>query len=375
MYHIKFFVLVLFIVINTSACYLHHANIQGDAYGAKEFIFGKDPFFQGTLPVRVEFDSSEKAFVKEYLKRKGQNIEVTDNTIESYFSEEIVAKFRNSKYFTHNSSANMKIRIVSSLEEVKSPVISLIAAIGTLGIFPAITRTYGRIQFELYDSSKNKSIRTFKYPIQHRQFLGTSAIILGSLLPLFSDRFDHSTNERNFAIMRVAFQQFENDLMLELDKDKTLLKSFTSESNKIYALIPIKNKSSSLKSSADQLHSALESQFVKAGLNLVERKKLDVLLEEIKFSQTGLTASNRIAFGKLSNADRVILVEDFILKEGQSSNKTEIYFSIRCVDVETGKIIWSKLSKYANSESNSIDWHIGLSAREIMYQLQTQGDI
>ena len=98
-------------------------------------------------------------------------------------------------------------------------------------------------------------------------------------------------------------------------------------------------------------------------------------MEEIKFSQTGLTASNRIAFGKLSNADRVILVEDFILKEGQSSNKTEIYFSIRCVDVETGKIIWSKLSKYANSESNSIDWHIGLSAREIMYQLQTQGDI
>ncbi|WP_167881421.1 CsgG/HfaB family protein [Leptospira biflexa] len=338
-------------------------------------IFGKEPFFKGTLPVRVEFDSSEKAFVKDYLKRKGQNIEVADNTIESYFSEEIVAKFRNSKYFSHNSSANMKIRVVTSLEEVKFPVVSVIAAIGTLGIIPAITRTYGRIQFELFDSSNNKSIRTFKYSIQHRQFLGTSAIFLGSFLPLLSDRFDQSTNERNFAIMRVAFHQFENDLMLELDQDKTLLKKFTSDSNKIYALLPFKENSNSINSVKDQLHSELESQLVKSGLELVERKKLDALLEEIKFSNSGLTASNRITFGKLSNANRIILLEDLVIKDPKNSNQTEIYFTIRCVDVETGKIIWSKLSKYSSSVSKSIDWHIGLSAREMIYQLQTSGEL
>ncbi|PJD99047.1 MAG: hypothetical protein CK427_16510 [Leptospira sp.] len=375
MYLFKNFLLALFVVFIGSNCYLHHANIQGDSYGAKAFIFGKEPFFKGTLPIRVEFDSSEKAFVKEYLKRKGQNIEVNENTIESYFSDEIVAKFRSSKYFTHNSSANMKIRVASSLEEVKAPVVSLVANIGTLGIFPAITRTYGRVQFELYDSSKNKSIRIFKYPIQHREFKGTTSIILGSFLPLFSDRFDHSTNERNFAIMRVAFQQFENDLMHELDKDKTLLTKFTSETDKVYALIPIKSKTISIKSSEEKLHSALESQFVKSGLNLVERKKIDVLLEEIKFSSTGLTASNRIEFGKLSQADRVILVEDLVINEGRNANKTEINYSIRCVEIETGKIIWSKISKYTNSESNSIDWHIGLSARDMIYQLQTSGDI
>lgn len=375
MVQVKKIFLLLVIVSNSFGCYLHHANIQGDSYGAKGLIFGKEPFFNGTLPIRVEFDSSEKAYVREYLKRKGQNIGVADNTIESYFSEEIVAKFRNSKYFTHNSSANMKIRIVSSLEEVKSPVISAIAAIGTLGIIPAITRTYGRIQFELFDSSSSRSIRTFKYSIQHREFFGTSTIILGSFLSLFSERFDHSTNERNFAIMRVAFHQFENDLMLELDQDKTLLKKFTSDSNKIYALLPFKENSNSINSVKDQLHSELESQLVKSGLELVERKKLDALLEEIKFSNSGLTASNRIAFGKLSNANRIILLEDLVVKDPKSSNKTEIYFTIRCVDVESGKIIWSKLSKYSSSESKSIDWHTGHSAREMIYQLQTSGEI
>ncbi|TGM35017.1 hypothetical protein EHQ91_07040 [Leptospira biflexa] len=375
MVQVKIIFLLLVIFSNSFGCYLHHANIQGDSYGAKGLIFGKEPFFKGTLPVRVEFDSSEKAFVKDYLKRKGQNIEVADNTIESYFSEEIVAKFRNSKYFSHNSSANMKIRVVTSLEEVKFPVVSVIAAIGTLGIIPAITRTYGRIQFELFDSSNNKSIRTFKYSIQHRQFLGTSAIFLGSFLPLLSDRFDQSTNERNFAIMRVAFHQFENDLMLELDQDKTLLKKFTSDSNKIYALLPFKENSNSINSVKDQLHSELESQLVKSGLELVERKKLDALLEEIKFSNSGLTASNRITFGKLSNANRIILLEDLVIKDPKNSNQTEIYFTIRCVDVETGKIIWSKLSKYSSSVSKSIDWHIGLSAREMIYQLQTSGEL
>ncbi|TGM01686.1 hypothetical protein [Leptospira jelokensis] len=375
MAQVKKIFLTLFVVCHSFGCYLHHANIQGDSYGAKGLIFGKEPFFKGTLPVRVEFDTSEKAFVKEYLKRKGHNIDVGDNTIESYFSEEIVAKFRNSKYFTHNSSANMKIRVLSSLEEVKFPVISAIAAIGTLGIFPAITRTYGRIQFELFDSSNNKSIRTFKYSVQHREFLGTSAIVLGSFLPLFSERFDHSTNSRNFAIMRVAFHQFENDLMLELDQDKSLLKKFTSDSNKIYALLPFKTNSNSLKSVEDQLHSELESQFVKSGIEMVERKKLDALLEEIKFSNSGLTASNRITFGKLSNANRIILLEDLVIKDPKTSNQTEIYFTIRCVDVESGKIIWSKLSKYSSSQSNSIDWHIGISAREMIYQLQTSGEI
>ncbi|WCL50343.1 CsgG/HfaB family protein [Leptospira sp. GIMC2001] len=369
------YIIGFFILLSTSTCYLHHANIQGDAYGAKSLIFGKGELFNGTLPVRVEFDSSEKAFVKEYLKRKGQNIEVSDNTIESYFSEEIVAKFRNSQYFTHNSSANMKIRVVSSLEEVKSPVISLVAAIGTLGIFPAIKRTYGRVQFELYDSSKNKSIRTFKYPIQHREFLGTSTIILGSILPLLSDRFDHSTNEKNFAIMRVAFQQFENDLMAELNQDKALVKNFTADTNKVYALLPFSKKANSSRSFEDQLHSALESQFVKSGLNMVERKKLDALLNEIKFANTGLTASNRIAFGKLTNADRLILVEDLVFQKPGTTKTTEIFYSIRCVDIETGKILWSKRSNYISAESQSMDWHIGLSARDTLYKLQTSGDI
>ncbi|TGL52289.1 hypothetical protein EHQ59_09565 [Leptospira kemamanensis] len=367
--------LLLLIVTNAFSCHLHHANIQGDAYGAKGMIFGKEPFFQGTLPVRVEFDTSDKAFVRDYLKRKGQNIVVSHDRIDSYFSEEIVAKFRNSKYFTHNPSATMKIRVVSSLEEVKIAVVSLIAAVGTLGIIPAVSRTHGSIQFELFDSSQNKSIRTFKYSIHHREFLGTSTIILGSFLPLFSERFDRSTNERTFAVMRVAFKQFENDLMIELDQDKTLLKRFTADLNKIYALLPFRNKTNSINSYEDQLHSELESQFLKSGIALVERKKQDILLEEIKFSNSGLTDSNRLAFGKLTNANRVIMIEDLVIKEPKTSNYTEILFSIRCVDIESGQIVWSKPSKYVSFESNSLDWHIGMSAREMIYQLQTSGEL
>ncbi|MCC5815983.1 MAG: hypothetical protein JJT78_14615 [Leptospira sp.] len=300
---------------------------------------------------------------------------VTDNMVESYFSEEIVTKFRSSEYFTHNSSANMKIRVNSSLEEVKWPVISLIGSIGTLGLFPSITRTYGRIQFEIYDSKNSKSIKTFKYRVQHRQFLGTSIIIIGAFFPLMSDRFDHSLNARNFAIMRVGFQQFENDLLKELEENKSLLKNFTKDPDKVYALLPFGNKMSQDNSYENQIYTGLESQFIKSGLSIVERKKIQSLLSEIRFSNSGLTTSNRLAFGKFSNAERLIIVSDLDINEPEKKSRTEINFSIRCVEIESGKIIWSRRLSYSNSDQKSMGIHIGLSVRKLINELMTNGEI
>jgi hypothetical protein len=363
-------ILFIFFVSN---CYLHNANVRGDMYGIKRVFDFNQGTLGNTLPIRLKFDNSGKYRAKDYLKRKGQNIEVSQELIESYYSDEIMAQFNSSRYFTINSSANIQVRIISSIEEKKAPVISLVAAIGTLGLFPAITRTYGLVEFDIYDSEKEKVLRVYKYPIQHRQFAGFSSIIFGSFFPLFSDSFDHSTNEKTFVIMRKAFSEFEKDFVYDISKDVKLTGRFFAESPKMHALLPEITKDKKEKDFHDRLHESIRSAIVSKGLPMVERNKIDKIINEIQFSQTGLTESNRLAFGKLLNADRIILISNTTRNSIDSISKFKLNFTITCVETNSGRILWSHQMMYVSNEKKDLDTYLYDVAYNLSMDLRRKG--
>jgi hypothetical protein len=347
--------------------------VEGDMYGMKRVFDFNQASIANALPIRLQFDNSGKYRAKDYLKRKGQNIEVSNELIESYFSDEIIAQFNSSRYFAINSSANVQVRIISSIEEKKAPVISLVAAIGTLGLFPAITRTYGLVEFDIYDSQTEKVLKVYKYPIQHRQFAGFSSIIFGSFFPLFSDSFDHSTNEKTFVIMRKAFSEFEKDFLYDVNKDKKLITRFFADSQKIHALLPERMKDKKEQDFHDRLHESIRGAIVSKGLPLVERNKMDRILNEIKFSQTGLTQSNRVRFGKLLNAERIILISNATGNYLDPKDNFKLNFNISCIETESGRIIWSHQMIYSSQEKKDIDSHLYDISYKLTMDLRRKG--
>jgi hypothetical protein len=354
-------------------CHIHHANVSGDFYGVKNVVSLNSSKEISNLPIKIEFDEKEKQFILAKLAKKGHNNEIHPLIIEGYYSEEIISRFKNSKLFSHNSNANIRIRIYSTIDEVRDPVLSFIPHVLTLGLFPAITRTYGRVEFELFDDSTQSILKTYKYPINHRMFRTPGAFLVGPILAIFSDRFDHSKNERTFAIMRVAFKQFESDLNEELNTDPIILSKFIVQKPSIYALLPIEKTDSIDDEFRSYLYTELESSFVQRGLQMVERKRLDRVFEEIKFSNSGLTENSRTKIGSLLNAERVILLSDLNYKRNDISG-LEIKFSIRCVDVKSGKIFWTKNVNYSGYDSDLI-YHIKSAIYPFISELRDKGDL
>lgn len=355
-----------------SHCYLHHANIAGDGYGIKTIINSQNEIKE-QLPIRIEFDPREKEKIRQYLERKGQNVEISDNLIATYYSEEIISKFKNSKYFVHTPDANIKIKIISSIEEVRVPLFSRIAQIGTLGLYPAITRTYGRVEFNLFDNDRNKIIKTYKYGIEHRQLEAFSSALLGMILPSFSERFDHSQNERTYAVMRVAFNQFNIDLVNELGTNKEILSRFMLSKPTYYALFLEPKEGMQVSKAEELLLSGLETMFIDNKLNLVERKKIKKIIEEIKLSQYGLTDSKRQEFGRLVSADNLIEVSNITINSIEKSKGNKSTFSIRCISVETGKILWSETMLINGNENTSNEDLVKSAIESLVRELQLKG--
>lgn len=375
MKNLKLFnIVIIFLNLN---CYLHHANVSGDLYGAKKIVSLRNTDSISSLPIKLEFDKSNIKVNKEFLYKKGQNKntaeeekEFDSDLMNNYYSDEIFSQFQASKLFYLNRDSDIKIRIDPSLDEVKQPVLSLIPNFFSLGLFPRITRTTGKVNFEIFSVKENKILKVFKYKVNHRIFLSLPSVFLGPILPSFSERFDHSQNNKTFAIMRVAFGQFEEELAETLKQDKTLLAKFSASEPSVYALIPAKTSSPKLNEFSNALYQELESGFLARGMKLAERKNLDKILDEVKFSLSGLTESSRNRVGQLVNVDKLIVITD--LEEDKTINK--IKFQIRSFDVVTGKTLWSYPCEFEAHRKISSQ-NIQSSISETLQTLRNLGEI
>lgn len=371
------FLFLVFLCVPFFRCYLHHANVSGDGFGAKSLINPREYRFHGSVPVRIDFDPSGRETAAQDMHRKGLNVSVALQDVESYYSSEILSQFRKSALFLLNPNAHIQIRIRSSAEEVKPPVLSIIPFIVTIGLFPMIERTNGRVEFELYEEETNKVLKSYKYPIEHRSIFGIAPLLLGPIVPIFSDRFDHSQNKKNFAIMRVAFQQFEQDLKADLGHLKELSAHFTQDEAHRFAFVSLAKTDEPGSQIFTDIYSELEKKFIKHGILLVERNRLDKVLSEIQLSLSGITENSRLKLGKLLEADRLILMDHFeYIPYNRQAYDGKFAFSIRCIDVQTGRIIWAEnVRENLYSEWTDSSYQRERAIRDLIASLRDRGEL
>lgn len=91
---------------------------------------------------------------------------------------------------------------------------------------------------------------------------------------------------------------------------------------------------------------------------LVERAKLSSLvLNELKFQESGLTESDAVRLGKLANARAMMLVQVTDLQSITSGNERSFItftrerarLTMRVIDVETGKLMWLASAEGTNA--------------------------
>ncbi|TGM15661.1 hypothetical protein EHQ81_04510 [Leptospira selangorensis] len=308
------------------------------------------------------------------LHDKGSNQTPTDE-FDGYLSTEIISKFQKSQKFLISSNSNIKIKIVPMVDDVKPPLLTMIGFFFTIGAFPAIYRTYGSVSFELYDQEKHKTIRTYKYSVNHRIIFGLAPILLGPILSTFTDRFDHSTSDKTYSIMRVVFAQFEYDLFKDIRESKELASRFFSTNEYNHALI-VTSKSVKDEPIISSIYSELNKNFIKYGISILERRRLDQVINEIQLSLTGITQGRDYSkLGKLLQADRLILVEDLNITSATTDVSGRINFSIRCVDSDTGKVIWSEKIAESILLSDTVDTVVSYVARKLVQKLKQSGEI
>ncbi|GIX41767.1 MAG: hypothetical protein KatS3mg129_1500 [Leptospiraceae bacterium] len=378
--------ILLFMIFTGNSCYLHYAKIEGDLFGLKN---GKKIQEFNTYPVQVEINFLDSEEIKKILLQMGTSktvLETQQDAIESYRSLEIRNQFLKSRIFNFDPNSNIRIVVKSNVNELRPGGISYVANLGTLGLFPAVHNTFGTIVFEVYDVENDKLLKVYKYPVEHTYFVSWFSAILAPVFQIFSDRFDQSTTSKTFAIMRVAYKQFEQDFIKEAENNSSFKERiYTNPYN--YAIIPVEKKDEVIKQIQNTIIPDLSEAFNRSNYKLIERKHIDKILQEIKFSQSGFTDNTRLRLGQLLEADRLILV-DFgntnLTKNqffGSISYNGILEINLKCIEVNTGKIIWSYsyYNKLQNLNENDLmdllnNPDTGIS-QEIMKNLRFKGII
>ncbi len=118
------------------------------------------------------------------------------------------------------------------------------------------------------------------------------------------------------------------------------------------------------KTVTDNYLNTFETYFLKTGLDIVEREKVEAILREQQFSLSGLTEGNQKKLGKLLNADAIVTgqinnydmlpvsgneptVDGFIYPKDGSRYNGYIALNLKAINVETSALLW-KMNLSAN---------------------------
>ncbi|MCU0822308.1 MAG: CsgG/HfaB family protein [Spirochaetes bacterium] len=158
--------------------------------------------------------------------------------------------------------------------------------------------------------------------------------------------------------------------MIKTDNVVVLSPGIKQVSHRIVAFLPfIYNKADGTapdfqKTVTDNYLNTFETYFLKTGLDIVEREKVEALLKEQQFSMTGLTDNDRKKIGKLLSADAIVTgqinnydmlpvsgneetVNGFIYPKDQNRYNGYIALNLKAINVETSALLW-KMNLSAN---------------------------
>ena len=141
----------------------------------------------------------------------------------------------------------------------------------------------------------------------------------------------------------LGFVQFEQQLAEDL-KDPDFRSLFTlDESEAVYALL--RSSGNVPPEVARTVQYYLEEELDRIGLTLVERNRLDAVIEQQALSQSGLSDREAIRIGRMLSAGYILAPEIIFSRatRGEAGESpASLTVSLRCIDTSNGKILWKQ---------------------------------
>ena len=322
---IRFILTTLFVVCIFINCTLHHYKI-------------------GNQSIQMVESPSKKEKTKLFLERVNppEDNSKKDNSIaQSYNSAAIYSYMRNGCCIEIEENANLKIKYQATVKDDLLYAPTVFLWIFTLGIIPVFEKIDADVKIEVIDTQKNQVLKDYNYHIDERTYNSWLTIPI-SLLLFSNDSFSHSFLHMFDYPQKFIANRFEKDFVEDLSlgnfSEQAIsqnIKRNNSTKSRV-AILPIKYQYSKDVAVANAIRDKVETVLVNKNYTVVERVKLDEILKELKLSQSGLTVSDQAKIGNMLNASNLIMGE--IIEVNR--HDTSLEFSIRNIDMETGKILW-----------------------------------
>ncbi len=298
----------------------------------------------GNQPIRM-FESPEwKEKRKITLERKNtpEDNGKKDNSIAtSYNSQSINAYLRRGCCLELEENSNLQIKYSTNVKDDLLYAPTVFLWMFTLGIIPVFEKIEADIKIEVVDAANQQLLKQYNYSINERAYNSWLTIPI-SLLLITNDSYAHSFIHMFDYPQKFIANRFEKDFQEDLALGKfsevsisQAVKKNNSTRSRI-AILPIKYQFSKDISIANAIRDKVETILVNKNYTVVERIKLDEILKELKLSQTGLTTSDQVKIGNMLGASNLIIGE--IIEVNR--HDTSLEFSIRNIEMETGKILW-----------------------------------
>ncbi len=298
----------------------------------------------GNQSVRMVESSEWKEKRKISLERKNtpEDNGKKDNSIAtSYNSAGIHDYIRRGCCLEIEENSNLKVKYSTTVKDDLLYAPTVFLWMFTLGIIPVFEKIEADIKIEVVDAANQQLLKEYNYSINERSYNSWLTIPI-SLLLIANDSYAHSFIHMFDYPQKFIANRFERDFQEDLVAGKfsgASISQTTKRNNTIrsrIAILPIKHQFSKDASLANAIRDKVETVLVNKNYTVVERVKLDEILKELKLSQTGLTVSDQVKIGNMLGASNLILGE--IIEVNR--HDTSLEFSIRNIEIETGKILW-----------------------------------
>jgi TolB-like protein len=262
-----------------------------------------------------------------------------EDEFRSYNSADLEKYLSQGCCFSISKQSGYTLRYNSTITNELLYPLTVFLFLGTLGVFPVFEESTTTIDIKLEEPNRSQT-RELRYII--RDNLISSWLTIPIYIFLNSDTYALAVFYGTTHPQKLMANKIESDLYWSLVSEglaSTPEKNnvpFTIHNKQKLAILPITYKSQKHEVLAESMRDKLETLMVSNRYTVVERVMLQKIIEELKLNQSGLTESNTTRLGQMSNASHIIIGELFDV----SSNDQLIEFSVKSIEIETGKILW-----------------------------------
>lgn len=277
-----------------------------------------------------------------------------DELTKGYNKESLYNIIERSCCIRRSADSNIIMKYETDVKgELRYPL-TVFLWMATFGIVPVFEEAIANVKVTLEKKDTGEIINQFTYRIDEYVIHSWLTIPFGMALSSsesYSLSFLHSEYPMEIITDRLSYDLLRGGGKSIFTDNKKTENRITSPSSVKVAVLPFNFKFKKHEALSETLRDKVETVLVNRKYTVLDRMNLKQILKEMKLSQTGLTMADQIRIGRMMNATNLVIGE--ILETNENDDILE--FSVKNIDIQTGKIVWKHEFQISESSSSSVN--------------------